>query len=177
MGFRIAVGLAPLCGVLFSACAFLSWPGSLPPRACPRTVVKVVYIDASGTIPDPFAERYTITPDEIRFERTGDVDGPVNRGVWVIEASPEPVRELFDELGTVNCRQIRPIFPAGWPDMAPIGGGSRSYIIEGEDGTVFELRFAEGVTYRNAQAITDPIREFLAAFELPPEARGPYLDP
>ncbi len=86
----------------------------------------------------------------------GDVGEPVNRGVWTVEAPPGSAEALFDTLGAVDCRQIERIVPDGWPEVVAVGGGAVSYKIEGKDGNVFELRFADSVTYRNAQSITGP---------------------
>jgi len=158
-------------------CACLSWSAIAPAPFfyCPGTVVQVTYTDYSGTIPEPFTERYTITLDEVRFERLGHEEDLVNRGVWVVAASPAEVRDLLDGLSGVDCRKIKRILPEGWPD-APIGGGATEYQIKYESGGLFEMRLGEGVTYENALTLTDPIRDFLRALQLPLEARGPYLD-
>ncbi len=143
---------------------------------CSGTVKQVVFEDFSGTIPIPYSEHYTITLDEIRFERMG-AQGEVNSGVWAAEAPPGSVQDLFDKLGALDCRQIERIVSDGWPEIVPVGGGRTHYRIEYEDGSIYELRYGEGITYINAQAMTRPIREFLRTLRLPAAAWEIYLDP
>jgi hypothetical protein len=165
--------LLPSAAIL---CACLSWSELAPPLFyCPGAVVQVTYTDYSGTIPDPFTERYTITLEEVRFERLGHEADMVNRGVWIVAAAPAEVRDLLAGLSGVDCRQIKPILPESWPD-APIGGGATEYQVKYESGGLFEMRLGEGVTYENARLVTDPVRDFLRALQLPLEARAPYLD-
>jgi len=159
--------------VLLCACALRLALRLSKPLPCPGVVTRVVYEAYPGVIPDPFTERYTITLDEIRFERTGG--DPVNRGVWTLAAPPGSIETLFETLGAVECRQIKRVLPEGWPDEAPLGGSVTTYRIEYEGG-VFELRYGDGVWYEGAKVMTDPIRDFLRAIDFPEEAWGPYLE-
>ena len=154
----------------------LLWVTILPacqpePAPCPGTVVRAIYQDYSGPLPDRHTERYTITPEGVRFERTGDEGGPINRGVWAVEVAPGSVQALFDTLGAVDCRQIAPIAP----ESPEIGGNELLYQIEYEDGRTFDLWYREGYRYTNGHLITDPLREFVRAIQLPPEAFDLFL--
>lgn len=136
------------------------------PVPCPGTVVRVTYEDYSGPVADRYTEYYTITLDGVTFERTGEEGGPINRGSWTVEASPGSIEALFEELGAVDCRQIKEV----QPEEVPIGGGSRLYKIEYEGGGRFGMWYHEGVTYENGEAVTGPVRAFVRDLRLPDEA-------
>ncbi len=160
--------LLVLCLGLSCGCGFQAARG----RPGPGTVTRVYYAEDSGSIPDRYAERYTITGDEIRFERTGEEGGPVNRGVWTVDAAPGSVEALSGLLGTVDCRQI----VRTGPDELPIGGGDRWYEIEYESGRTCHVGPWPEEYYDNASLITRPIRAFVRTIQLPAEAEQFWLD-
>lgn len=139
----------------------------------PGAVSEVLYQEYSGPLPDRYTERFTITRDRVQFERTGEENGPVNRGIWELETAEGSIEALFETLGAVDCQVIDEISP----EAPEIGGGETLYRIEYEGGGTFGLWYRQGYRYSEAELITDPIREFVGALQLPDDAFSLFKTP
>ena len=134
--------------------------------SCDGKVVKVTYHDWSGPIADPYSEDYAISTSGIRFERTGEPQGPINRGVWEFTGDAARTAALFAALGAIDTSQIEVERSEG----SPPGYGSKSYRIEFDDGCEVELFYDGGTFYTGAEPVRTAIDAYIAAVKLPEEA-------
>jgi hypothetical protein len=160
---------------LLAACAVV--PCACQPGAretpIPRTVVQVSYIESSGSVLDPWTERYLITDLGIRFIRNGAVDGPINEGTWEFGGQREAIARLFEQLTAVDCSSIQEIPP----DELLDGGGSTSYEVLYSDESVCGAWYREGYTYAGADPLVRPIDDLVGGLSLPVEAVERFRSP
>lgn len=139
----------------------------------PRRVLQVNYVESSGPLPDPWAERYLISYQGLRFQRSGAEGGSINVGVWELQGDRDALDRLFDALAAVDCSSIREIAP----DELVDGGGTTSYDVVYDDDSLCGAWYREGYTYVGAGPLTEPIDEFIAGLNLPAEAVERFREP
>jgi hypothetical protein len=140
------------------------------------TISQVTYTADSGPIlPElQWHERITITGDGVTLARNGKVkDTQVNAGTWELAVDAQAVAALFAQLETVDCAAVKRVEP----DDPPDGGGAESYEIVYASGATCTLAYDPGVTYTGGESIVAPVRAFVRAQALPPEAASKLAIP
>jgi hypothetical protein len=137
-------------------------------------VVGVIYASSSGPVAPSAAcaEKYTVSPDGLTFERTGYTDmTTVNSGTWTINSDGANEAKLFSDLSTVDV--CYGVVKTG-QGAIPIGAGTRCYTIQYDNGESREVVFGDGSIYDNAGLITTPIDNYLSSVVLPADASKRY---